>query len=181
MVVKSGEIFIVSFRHMRFKIWKNFPQTSFWLCTSEIFLLSVYTCTPSLRHLIGILSETPLTQARGNPYFTGYTLLLLSFCPSTHGKASTGSKKHAYVYSKPTPPTSWSCSMYMAPWNFLFRQGRPRPLPLSVLPRADCTPVQIFPGQPQRHGQSSCKRGTLNLKLHQLCGKCTSTWHPASL
>ena len=33
---------------------------------SEIFLLPVYIGTSSLRHLIGILSETPLTQTGGN-------------------------------------------------------------------------------------------------------------------
>ena len=85
---------------MRFRIWKNFPQTGFWLCASEIFLLPVYTCTPSLRNT--------LNPGWRESEFTGYTLFLLFFCPSTQGKASKGSNGH--VYSMPSDGRKSVCN-----------------------------------------------------------------------
>ena len=87
---------------MRFRIWKNFPRTGFWLCMSEIFLLPVYTCTPSLRHLIGILSETPLTQAGGNLNLQA-TLCSSSFSVLQHRAREKAMAPHSRTVARKIP------------------------------------------------------------------------------
>lgn len=95
MVFRFGEIFTKFLSYIRDLGFRRiFSWTSFWLCTLEIFLLSVYTGTPKLRHVTGIGLEIPLYQARENLYFIGYILVLLLFCPSSQGKESMGPKRH---------------------------------------------------------------------------------------
>lgn len=83
---------------MRYRIWKNFPDTF------EMFLLLIYTCIPNLRHLIGILSKPPLPSQEGICTLQGHILSLLPLGPSTQTKESMGSR--ISVDLKPMPPTS---------------------------------------------------------------------------
>lgn len=96
----------------RDKIRKSFPQTSFWLCIFETFLFPEYTWTLHLGHLIGILSEPPSTQEKGNLYLQGYILLRLPFWPLTQGKVSAVKET---MQSKPMPPTPCFCCRHTGP------------------------------------------------------------------
>lgn len=147
---------------MRYRIRKNFPQTSFWLCTFEIFLFPKYTCVPYLRHLIWILSGTTLDPDRREPALYRATSCSPSFPDALHRARSLWD--HDLYTQRPClplldlAPGIWvpriSCSnkTYLGLFFCLSSHGQ------TVLPVRTCL------GQPQSYGQSPCKWETLRLK-----------------